>query len=81
MSRRNTLFNDVMRMPWPVGVVLAFLAFIGQQIALSMEIQSPIGHAFKTPVRVLGYFLIAMFLLASFVSFFNQVIRARPILT
>ena len=39
--------------------------------------QNPIGHAFKTPVRVLGYFLIAMFLLASFVSFFNQVIRAR----
>jgi hypothetical protein len=44
-----------MRMPWPVGVVLAFLAFIGQQIALSMEIQSPVSHAFKTPVRVLGY--------------------------
>jgi restriction system protein len=77
MSRRNTLFDDVMRLPWPVGLVLALLAFIGQQIALSMEIQSPVGHAFKTPVRVLGYFLIAMFLLASFVSFFNQVIRAR----
>ena len=77
MSRRNTLFDDVMRLPWPVGVVLALLTFIGQQIALSIEIQSPIGHAFKTPVRVLGYLLIAMFLLASFVSFFNQVIRAR----
>ena len=55
MSRRSRIFEDVMRLPWPVGVVFAFLAFIGQQIALSMEIQSPIGHAFKTPVRVLGY--------------------------
>ncbi len=81
MTRRSRIFEDVMRLPWPVGVVLAFLALIGQQIALSMEIQSPVGHAFKTPVRILSYFFIAMFLLASFVSFFNQVIRARPILT
>ena len=55
MTRRSRIFEHVMRMPWPVGVVLALLAFIGQQIALSMEIHSPVGQAFKTPVRVLGY--------------------------
>jgi restriction system protein len=77
MSRRSTIFDDVMRMPWPVGVVAAIMVFILQQVMLAIEPQSIVGYAFKTPVKMLGYFFITMFLLASFFSFLNQVIRAK----
>jgi restriction system protein len=77
MSRRSTIFDDVMRMPWPVGVVAAIVVFIVQQVILAIELQSVLGQVLKTPVKMVGYFLITMFLLASFVSFLNQVIRAK----
>lgn len=76
MSRRSTIFEDVIRMPWPVGLVFALIIFVGLQIYLMIP-QSPMGQAVQPAVRMLAYFFIAMFVLASFFSFLSQVVRTK----
>ena len=75
--RKNTIFNDVMKMPWPVGVVMAVLVFFifhtYQLVAPSTDISKAIVSIF----RMVAYFLSAMFLLASFFSFLTQKIRSK----
>ena len=77
MSRRNTIFDDVMRMPWPVGAVLALIVYVGLQLLLGSMSQDPMGQAVKTPIKMVSYFFITMFLMASFLSFLSQIIRAK----
>lgn len=77
MSRRSTIFDDVMRMPWPVGIVLALIVFTGFQIYLAIVPQGPMGQAIKSVVNIVTYFFIAMLLLASFFSFLRQVVRNK----
>ncbi len=77
MSRRNSIFDDVMRMPWPVGVVFAIIVFVGLQIFQVMVPQGSMGQAIQPAVKMLAYLFIAMLLLASFFSFLGQVVRAK----
>lgn len=77
MSRRSTNFNDVMRMPWPVSIVLALIVFAGFQIYQAMVPQGPMGQAIQSVVKIVTYFFIAIFLLASFFSYLSEVIRNK----
>ncbi len=68
MSRRTSLFEDVMNMPWPVGVVLAVVVFAIQHILLANLSQGMMGAVFIAAIVMIGYLFIALFLLASLFS-------------
>jgi restriction system protein len=77
MSRRSSFFEDVARLPWPVGVGLAAAAFVGFQIAASSPPGGMIGQAMVPMFRTLGWVLPMIFLIAAFLSFLTQVFRGR----
>jgi restriction system protein len=67
----------MMRLPWPFGVVGAALVFIILQIYLAFAPDTALSAAFRTPVKVSCYFIVALFLLAAFFSFVPGKIRGR----
>ena len=75
--RRNTIFNDVMKMPWPVGVVMAVLVFFIFHTYQLVAPQTQLSQAFFPAIRIFAYFLIALFLFAAFLSFLTQKIRSK----
>jgi restriction system protein len=77
MSRRNSIFDDVMRLPWPVGVVAAVIAFFGSQIVAARPTESVLGPVMSQMIRTIGWYFSAILLFAAFLSFLSQVLRAR----
>ncbi len=76
MSRRNSVFDDVMHLPWPVGVVFAIIVYVGLQIFYGMAPQGLMGQAILPAISMLAYFFMALLLLGSFFSFLRQIARA-----
>lgn len=72
MGRGKTIFDDVVRMPWPFGLVAAALTFILVQWTLSDPPVSGPGAALFPFARAVGWFFTALFLLASFLAFLRQ---------
>lgn len=75
--RKNTIFDDVMKMPWPVGVVAAALVFFIFHTYQLVAPPTDFSKAIVPIVRMVAYFFIAVFLLASFFSFLTQKIRSK----
>jgi hypothetical protein len=73
--RKDSIFQDVMKMPWPVGVGLAVIVFFMFHIYQLVAPQDQIYKILFSLVRMLAYILMGTLLLASFFSFFTQKIR------
>ena len=75
--RRESIFEDLMKMPWPVGVGFAaiiFFVFHVYQLVVPADQASQIVFSI---VRWVAYFFIFMCLFAAFLSFLTQKIRSR----
>lgn len=77
MSRRKTVFDDVMEMPWPVGVVAAAISFVVFQLFLSKSPDGQLGPAVSSVISTVGWFLTGMFLFAAFFSFVRQIVHGK----
>jgi restriction system protein len=77
MTRRTRLLEDVMTLPWPVGVALAAVVFVGSQLYFSRPTDNAIVGAMYPGFLLLGKVLSGLFLFAAFVSFITQVIRRK----
>jgi len=77
MTRGTRLLEDVMSLPWPVGVVLAAIVFVGSQLYFSRPTDNAIVAAMYPGFLLLGKVLSGLFLFAAFVSFLTQVIRSK----
>ena len=77
MSRRTNLLEDVMTLPWPVGVVLAIIVFIGSHLLFSRPTDSAVVTTLHPTFLILGKGLSGLFLFAAFISFLTQVIRSK----
>jgi restriction system protein len=75
--RRRSFFEDVMTMPWPVGVGFALVVFFLVHIVQILASQSEMTMAIMPAFRMLAYVFIALLLFASFLSFLTQMIRSK----
>ena len=75
--RRVSIFEDVMKMPWPVGVGLAAIVFFCFHIYQLVAPQTQLSQAVFPAIRMVAYVFIALFLFAAFLSFLTQKIRSR----
>lgn len=69
MSRRQSLLEDVMSLPWPLGVVLAIIVFAGSQFLFSRPNDSVVVAAIYPGFLTMGKVLSGLFLIAAFMSF------------
>jgi restriction system protein len=81
MSRRTSLFEEVMRLPWPVGVGLAAFCVTAVQAYLWMGPEATamhgIGRLPRTLIQWFGYGFAFLFLLGAFLSFLVQIIHGK----
>jgi restriction system protein len=75
--RRDSIFNDVMKMPWPVGVGFAAVVFFVFHTYQLVAPQDAMNQAVLSVFKMVAYFFIAMLLFASFLSFLTQKIRSK----
>ena len=75
--RRDSIFNDVMKMPWPVGVGLAVVVFFVFHTYQLVVPQTQLSQAFFPAIKMFAYFFIAIFLFAAFLSFLTQKVRSK----
>lgn len=75
--RKDSIFEDVMKMPWPVGVVIAAIIFFMFHVYQLVAPQDALNRAIFSGVRMLAYVFIMLMLLASFFSFLTQKIRSK----
>jgi restriction system protein len=75
--RKSSIFEDVIKLPWPVGVGLAAIVFFISHTYQLVAPQTQLSQAILPAVRMITYFFIAMFLLAAFLSFLTQKIRSK----
>jgi hypothetical protein len=60
--RKDSLFDDVMKLPWPVGVGLAAFVFFVFHTYQLVAPQTQLSLAFFPAIKMLAYFFIVMFL-------------------
>lgn len=72
MGRRTTVFEDVAKLPWPVGVVVAVVIFVGMQVIQATESSNHMIEAIKPAVKIPAYIFIALFLFSSLISLIGQ---------
>lgn len=77
MGRRTTVFEDVAKLPWPIGIVLAGIVFVGLQVLQATDSSNDIIEAIKPAAKIPAYFFIAMFLFSSLVSLIGQMKTRR----
>lgn len=77
MSRRTSLLEDVMNLPWPVGVVLAAVVYVGFQFLFTRPADSMVLAAMYPNLLMMGKVLSGLFLFAAFMSFIAQAIRKK----
>ena len=75
--RKDSIFEVVMRAPWPIGVGLAVLVFLVFHTYQLVAPQTQLSQAIFSVVRMAAYAFIAMFLLAAFLSFLTQKFRSK----
>jgi restriction system protein len=81
MSRGRGIFEDVMRLPWPVGVGMAAVCALALQVYLwwasDTAALTPFAQVIRQFVQWIGYGFAFLFLLCAFFSFLTQVIRGK----
>ncbi len=77
MTRRTSLLEDVMSLPWPVGVIAAAITF---GIFKFLELNPPngiSGQIVVTFTRVFGWVIPGLFLLGAIFSLLTQLVRRK----
>lgn len=77
VGRQKGIFDRVMELPWPFGVVAAVLTFVLFQWLLSEPPQSPVEAALFPVVRVVGWLLTVGFLLVGLLACVRQKVDGR----
>jgi hypothetical protein len=77
IMRKDSLFDDVMKLPWPVGVGLAAFVFFVFHTYQLVAPQTQLSQAIFPAIRMLAYIFIGMLLFAAFLSFLTQKIRSK----
>ena len=75
--RKDSIFEDVIKMPWPVGVGLALIIFFCFHTYQLVAPQTQFSQAVFPVIRTVAYIFIALFLFAAFLSFLTQKIRSK----
>ena len=75
--RKDSFFEDVMKMPWPVGVVAAVLVFFIFHVYQLVAPQDQLNQTLLSIFRMVAYFFMGMLLFAAFLSFLTQKIRSN----
>jgi hypothetical protein len=77
MSRRANIFEDVMSLPWPFGLVASAISFALMHYVLANPPTGAMGSALVLAIKPVGWFFTTMFLLAGILSFLTQAIRSK----
>jgi len=72
VARRSSLFDDISKLPWQVGVVLAVLSYPAAILIKSYFASNPVMAGLSTAVSIVWPIFSALFLLAAFASFVND---------
>ena len=75
--RKDSLFEIVTKLPWPIGVGLGAMVFFVFHTYQLVAPQTQLSLAFFPAIKMLAYFFIVMFLFAAFLSFLTQKIRSK----
>ena len=75
--RKGSIFDDVMKVPWPIGIGLAALVLFVFHTYQLVAPQTQLSQAVLPAIRMIAYVFIAMLLLAAFFSFLTQKIRSK----
>lgn len=71
MARRSTIFDDISKLPWQVGIVLAVLCYPAAILLESYFASNQILAGLGVAVSTIWPIFSALFLLAAFFSFIN----------
>ena len=74
---RGSIFLDVMRMPWWVGVASAFFVFLALQGILLFLPETQLGQAIRPAIQTLGYFFSGILLLGALISLVKQLVHSK----
>ena len=77
MGSRTSVFEDVMDLPWPVGVVLATLCYPAALIVNSYFAEQAIARGLGQVALMVWPLFAALFLFASLISFIHSLQRKR----
>ena len=72
MARRSSIFDDISKLPWQVGVILAVLCYPAAILLKSYFVSNPILVGLGIAVSTIWPIFSALFLLAAFVSFVSD---------
>ncbi len=72
MARRSSIIDDISKLPWQVGVVLAVLSYPAALLLKSYFASTPILAGLGIAVSTIWPIFSTLFLLAAFVSFIND---------
>ena len=77
MTRRTTLLEDVISLPWPFGAIAAAVTFgIFQFLQLNPP-DGVSGQVVVTLARFFGWVIPGLFLLGAFISLLTQLVRSK----
>ncbi len=65
-------FNEVLKIPWPIGIVAAVLFFFVFHTFQLVAPQDVVNHGFFTVIRIVAYGVIALLLLGSLLSYLSK---------
>ncbi len=71
MARRSSIFKDISKLPWPVGVTLAVLCYPAAMYFKSYFAANTITAGLGLAVTMIWPLFSALFLIAAFVSFMH----------
>jgi restriction system protein len=81
MSRGRSIFEDVMRLPWPLGAGIAALCVVALHAYLwwlaDTAALTPFAQVIRQFVQWFGYGFAFLFMLCAFFSFLTQVLRGK----
>jgi len=72
MARRSSIFDDISKLPWQVGVVLAVLSYPAAILLNSFFESKPILVGLGTAASTIWPIFSALFLLAAFISYVSD---------
>ncbi|MCF6262966.1 MAG: restriction endonuclease [Xanthomonadales bacterium] len=72
MARRSSIFSDISKLPWPVGVILAALCYPAAIYIKSYFAADTITAGFGIAATKVWPLFSALFLIAAFVSFMHN---------
>lgn len=65
-------FNEVLKIPWPIGIVVAVLFFFVFHTFQLVAPQDVVNHAFFSVIRMVAYGAMVLLLVVSLLSYLSK---------